>query len=323
MKLNKLSLMALMAMAAASCTTEPSATKCPVEEHIANLPTAPEGYRWVANQEFCDEFNGDDLDETMWHRKSPHWTNGRPPATFKAEAVSVKDGYLRLTNYVLDSPEGNDGKPGDKYLYAGGAVASKSEAAWYGYYETSMKASQTTMSSTFWLKVHPAPTIEVDENGESHKITTYQEIDIMETVGVISPEMAAKGPGLAKWNRLMNSNVWYGHRIDDAAPKPGSAGKRVDIVNTETEPSADAFHRYGCWWVDANTVKLYYDGKYMYTIKASTEFTETPLEHPMFMHLVSETYDWAPGVNAEQLADKEKATTLYDWVRSYKLEKIE
>lgn len=292
-----------------------------VIEHIANLPEAPEGYKWVPNVEFCDEFDGDALNEKLWYDKSPHWTNGRPPATFKADAVSVKDGYLRITNYVLDQPEGNDGQPGDRYKYAGGAVASKSSRGGYGYYETYMKASLTSMSSTFWLKVHPTPTMVANESGDSNLITTYQEIDIIETMGIIAEETTAQKPGLASWNARMNSNVWYGHRIDDAPVKPGSQGKRVNIECEKTDPSAEAFHRYGCWWVDANHVKLYYDGKYMFTIEASTEFSDTPLEHPVFMHLVTETYDWAPGVSPEQLADKEKATTLYDWVRSYKLVK--
>ena len=47
------------------------------------------------------------------------------------------------------------GKPGDKYRLAGGAVASVKNQAHYGYYETRMKASLTTMSSTFWLSNRP------------------------------------------------------------------------------------------------------------------------------------------------------------------------
>ena len=68
-----------------------------------------------------------------------YWTNGRPPATFKAENVSVKKGCLRITNTVLSPTEGLDGKPGDKYSLAGGAVASVKNQAHYGYYETRMK----------------------------------------------------------------------------------------------------------------------------------------------------------------------------------------
>ena len=91
-----------------------------------------------------------------------------------------------------------------------------------------------------------------------------------------------------------------------------------------TDPSAEDFHTYGCWWVDANTVKFYYDGKYMYTIKPTTKYTDTPFDRPMFIHIVTETYDWEKQVpTAEDLKDKDKSTTYYDWVRAYKLVPIE
>ena len=31
------------------------------EEHIKNLPEAPEGYKWVVNEDYTDEFNGKTL----------------------------------------------------------------------------------------------------------------------------------------------------------------------------------------------------------------------------------------------------------------------
>ena len=78
------------------------------EEHIKNLPEAPEGYKWVVNEDYTDEFNGKRLNAAKWHAKSPYWTNGRPPATFKAENVSVKKGCLRIINTVLSPTEGLD-----------------------------------------------------------------------------------------------------------------------------------------------------------------------------------------------------------------------
>ena len=50
---------------------------------------------------YTDEFNGKRLNAAKWHAKSPYWTNGRPPATFKAENVSVKKGCLRIINTVF------------------------------------------------------------------------------------------------------------------------------------------------------------------------------------------------------------------------------
>ncbi|MDU0352971.1 hypothetical protein RS130_02645 [Paraglaciecola aquimarina] len=37
------------------------------------------------------------------------------------------------------------------YSIAGGAVISKTENAYFGYYESRFKAAKTTMSTTFWL----------------------------------------------------------------------------------------------------------------------------------------------------------------------------
>ncbi len=319
MTIKTTSALLLLAGTITSCSTPQPSYEAAIQ-HIETLPEAPEGYKWVVNEEFTDEFNGTELDETLWYAKSPYWTNGRAPATFKADCVNVRDGYMAITNYTLESPEGNDGKPGDKYLYAGGAVASKSDQAFYGYYETRMKASMTTMSSTFWLNNMGTIITETAEDGTQAKVRVSQELDIIETMGVIATLEKGDKSWNRNWNKQMNSNVHYWRRSSDI-PTEDIVGKRVDVVTDVTDPSGEDFHTYGCWWVDANTVKLYYDGKYMYTIKPSTQYTDEPMTTPMFMHFVTETYDWESGTTPEMLEDKDAATTLYDWVRSYKLVK--
>ncbi len=151
----------------------------PAIAHIKTLPEPPAGFKWAVNPDFTDEFEGPKLNGEKWYDKSPYWTNGRPPATFKAYNVSVEDGCLRIKNSRLNPTEGNDGKPGTKYSLAGGAVASKSDQAWYGYYETCMKASPTPMSSTFWLKNLPKKIQYVNKSGKL--ITEYhrQELDML------------------------------------------------------------------------------------------------------------------------------------------------
>ena len=291
------------------------------EEHIKNLPEAPKGYKWVVNEDYTDEFNGRRLSASKWHAKSPYWTNGRPPATFKAENVSVKKGCLRITNTVLSPTEGLDGKPGDKYSLAGGAVASVKNQAHYGYYETRMKASLTTMSSTFWLSNRPVEK-KIIKDGKEIRTWSSQELDIIETMGVIGT-VNPDNPWNKKWNMQTNSNAHYWYQ-EQGGKRTSYTSNRSDVESYETDPSAEDFHTYGCWWVDANTVKFYYDGKYMYTIKPTTEFTDTPFDRPMFIHIVTETYDWEPKVPTEDdLKDKEKSTTYYDWVRAYKLVPIE
>jgi hypothetical protein len=93
----------------------------PAIEHIKKLPKPPAGFKWAANPDFTYEFEGAQLSAEKWYDKSPYWSNGRPPATFTAYNVSVENGCLHIKNCRLNPTEGNDGKPGAKYSYAGGA----------------------------------------------------------------------------------------------------------------------------------------------------------------------------------------------------------
>ena len=133
----------------------------------AQPPNPPKGYKWVKNENLSDEFNGEKLDGTKWYNRSPYWVNGRPPATFRARTVSVKDGCLQIKNDLLreDDP---------KYHIAGGAVASVAKDAHYGYYESRLKASGISMSTTFWLKNKPEGDCPFEQ----------QELDIAELVGM-------------------------------------------------------------------------------------------------------------------------------------------
>ncbi|MFC7337287.1 family 16 glycosylhydrolase [Haloferula chungangensis] len=279
-------------------------------EHIANLPKPPEGFRWAVNPDFSDEFSGPQLDSNKWHDKSPYWTNGRPPATFKAENVSVENGLLRIRNTKLDPTEGNDGKPGDRYSYAGGAVASKNDQAHFGYYETRMKASLSTMSSTFWLKNLPKEIRYIGENGELVREHHRQELDIIESVGAPTR--------FKDWDKQFNANTHYSINVRGSGSPPNASVGTPKGGAGKIAPSAEDFHTYGLWWIDATTMKFYYDGKFLFTINPSTAYNPQPFSRPMYMHLVTETYDWEPGLPTDDdLADPGKNSTYYDWVRSY------
>ncbi|MDC0584741.1 family 16 glycosylhydrolase [Bacteroidales bacterium] len=258
------------------------------------LPPAPEGFEWVKNDKFSDEFNGTELDTTKWHKRSPFWKHGRPPATFRDYAVSVKDGNMQIKNSVLEEDD-------PKYNIAGGAVASKAMDAHYGYYESRMKASSISMSSTFWLKNLP------EKDGCTRN---RQELDIVEVVG-------KKKTG-HDFNNILHSNTHYQHFDCDGKKESKSAGGNCPI-----DPAAsEAYHTYGCWWKDANTLLFYLDGEYVFTINPSTEFNDKPFSRPMYMHLVTETYNWETPPTPEELADDNNNTTYYDWVRSYTLQPI-
>ncbi|GHB63609.1 family 16 glycosylhydrolase [Persicitalea jodogahamensis] len=255
-------------------------------------PAPPKGYKWIKNEAFSDEFEGTSLDSTKWYARSPYWKDGRPPATFRAENVAVKEGSLQIKDVVLDPPEG-------VYHLAGGAVASKSSGALYGYYEARMKASGVSMSSTFWLKT-PA-----------HKVgceTVQQELDIVEAIG------GAKKYAAFKYKMKSNAHIF---RTD-------CDGNKLPVLSTPGETdlvaAADSmYHTFGCWWKDANTLDFYYNGEYRFTIHPDTTISKTPFDVPMYMHLVTETYNWEVPPTPEELADTNKNVTYYDWIRSYEL----
>ncbi|MDH7444456.1 carbohydrate-binding protein [Aquimarina sp. 2201CG14-23] len=252
-------------------------------------PTPPQGKKWERVEALSDEFNGNALDFSKWDDQSPEW-RGRVPGIFKENTIKVKEGNLQITNYKLPSPEG-------AYTHAGGLVRSlKSQT--YGYYECKMKASRTFMSSTFWL-------FNKRNEGSGCDVRTT-ELDITETVGVNSNG--------ANWVnntiRNMNSNTHSRGTTCNSTPV-GQKGNKAPLG----EESWKNYHTYGAWWKSKSEVLFYLDGKFVGQIKPPADFNL-----PMYLRLVTETYDWNPvppdgGMNGSA----DSRTTYYDWVRSYRL----
>ncbi|MDF7825171.1 family 16 glycosylhydrolase [Pontiellaceae bacterium B12227] len=256
----------------------------------ADPPPAPKGFNWQVNPDYTDEFNGNQLDGDKWHDHHPRW-RGRPPARFMKENVSVGGGNLRLTNGTLDEPIKERGQ---EFTLGGAAVVSKKIEAFYGYYECRLKASNISMSSTFWMsnRGHHYPGIG----------NISQELDILETVGGSKRNV--------KFASYMNSNthVWHGGdstHIGNKAKLPGESHEDYNI--------------YGCWWEDANTVHFYLNNKHVGTVEVDTSLIPHPFEHPMHINMVTETYDWETPPTPEEINDTSRNTTLIDWVRSYTL----
>ncbi len=257
---------------------------------LAEPPKPPQGYKWVVNEDFSDEFNGTALDKSKWTDYNPTWV-GRVPAMFVREAVSVTNGYMQIRNRMLP-------KPHDDYTIGSGAVCSKSDQAHYGYYECRMKASSISMSSTFWM---------ITKSQKLGDAAVTQELDIIETIG---------GPKEHPNFRLsMNSNTHYFYTPEGGEKLDEAVGEHAPMSSASDED----FHTYAAWWVDANTIRFYCDDKFMFKLKPSTKYSRTPFDQPMRMNLLTETYDWEIPPTAHELADNEKNTTYYDWVRSYKL----
>jgi beta-glucanase (GH16 family) len=257
---------------------------------------APAGYRWVLNDPYSDEFNGTELDRSKWHDHYPGW-EGRVPGLFTPAAVSVKDGFLQIKCTILDPPRGAS----NEWWIACGAIQSRAQEARYGYYETRMKASSLRTSSTFWL-MNPS------DSSPDGKRT---ELDIQECIG-----NAARWPGFGYQFRN-NTHVTIPSGKGGEEPLVIKEGASTDIGEGVDED----FHRYGCWWVDAGTMKFYLDGRLVQTIEPPTDLDETPFDQPMFLNLVCEIYEWEVLPEKEGLLDDSRNTTYYDYVRSYTLVK--
>lgn len=259
---------------------------------LADPPPAPKGYKWVVNEDFTDEFQGDSLDTEKWHDHHPRW-RGRPPAKFMPENVSVKDGMLHLTNGTLDEPIEVRGQ---KFTLGGAAVVSRKTEAYFGYYECRLKASNISMSSTFWMS-----------NPGQHypgigKVS--QELDILETVGGSKRN--------DKFARYMNSNTHVWHQ---GTSKGRAHGNKAQLPTKSDED----FYIYGCWWEDATKCHFYLNDKHVGTVEFDTTLTEEAFRHPMHINMVTETYDWEDPPTPEEINDPSRNTTYIDWVRSYVL----
>ncbi|MEM6963641.1 MAG: carbohydrate binding domain-containing protein [Bacteroidota bacterium] len=271
---------------------------------LGQIPAPQEGERWVINASFSDEFEGTELDQSKWHSQHPYWV-GRPPAIFMPDAISIQDGQLQIKNYKLaqdsiyTSPwSGNQ----STYTMAGGAVVSKSDQAHYGFYEVKMKASRIPMSSTFWMKNRW-----MGGNADAECPNNITELDIIEAVGSGAPFPA--------FETHMKSNTHYIHKECGEQEVWHSVGGDSPVG----AHVSDDFHTYGCFWKNANEIDFYIDGEKKHTILPSTATNPEPFSRPMFMNMVTETYDWVPPPSVEDLNDDDRNTTYYDWVRSYYL----
>ncbi|BAX78479.1 family 16 glycosylhydrolase [Labilibaculum antarcticum] len=266
----------------------------------ADPPIPPKGYRWVLNGTFSDEFNGNKLDSKKWHDTFNGW-EGRAPAMFVPEAISVKNGNLEIKSGVLD-------KPVKDYTIYGGAVSSKSFDAYYGYYECRAKASKIAMSTTFWMSNDKVPYADTEDTRDSYS----QELDIQECIG--------GGTVHAKFRNGMNSNTHFRY------VKPGEQKETFMSKGTGTTLNSevsDEFHTYGAWWKNDKEVVFYADNQLADSVQFRTDISSHPFDRPMKINMVTETYDWQPAPAKDDLLNDSINTAFYDWVRSYQLIKVD
>ena len=258
----------------------------------------PAGKKWVLIENLSDEFNGESLNESKWKNTDPARWMGRAPAIFKKEVAKVENGNLNLTVFKLPTPEYVNGTT---WTHAGGYIGSNNAAQVGTYFEAKMKASKTFMSSTFWVINNRS-----DGTGCDVRVT---ELDIQECIGQITTS--------ASWAqnkyREMGSNTHSRNAVCSETPE-GSKGNNIDLGGA----AYDDYHIYAAWWKSPGEILFFLDGKHIYTVYPVAEFNL-----PMYLRMVSETYDWNPvPADGGMTGSAAERTTTYDWVRAWKLEDI-
>ncbi|MEM6644120.1 MAG: HYR domain-containing protein [Bacteroidota bacterium] len=267
----------------------------PVEPTVIGGLTV-QGKKWSLVDELSDEFNDNSFDDSKWINTDPNRWIGRPPGLFMENTVSEAEGNLQLTAYLLDEPQTvND----QVFTHAGSNIYSVNDANVGVYAEARMKASQTFMSSTFWL---------INNRGAGTGCDVrVTELDIQECVG----EVTGTGSFAQGFDQSIHSNTHSRQTACTETP----VGSQGDDAPTEEKVYED-YHVYGCWWKSPNEIEVYLDGTFVYSISPPADFNL-----PMALRMVVETYNWNPPPQGGGMSgSEEQRTTYYDWVRVWELE---
>jgi len=261
-------------------------------------PKAPRGKKWRKVGLLSDEFGNNKLDSAKWLNTDPNRYLGKQPTLFVKDAVSEKNGRLRLTSRKFPKPRK---VRNTTWTHAGANIYSKHAARVGDYVETSMKAQKTFMSSSFWLI-----NIKGDGKGCDRRTT---ELDIQETIGIATSNRS----WVKNVPRQIASTTHSRSRTCKSTPV-GSRGKKATIKGGK---ASNGFHTYGAWWKGPKEIRFYLDNKYIYTINPVAKFNL-----PMYLRMSSTSYSWnQPSANRDGMKGSFSArTTFYEWVRTWRLQ---
>ncbi len=263
-------------------TTEET-TEAPTEGQSDEVPEI-EGYNLL----WHDEFNGDELDETIWTRevREPGWTNQElQEYTTSTDNVFVRDGKLVLKAIKTE-------KDGEDYYTSGKVNSQNKKDFMYGKVVVRAKVPE---GQGLWPAIWMMPQ---DEQfyGQWPKCG---EIDIMEVLG--SSVDTAYG------------TVHYG---EPHAEQQGT-------VVLENGTFADDFHEFSVEW-EPGEMRFYIDGEHYHTV--NDWFTAVngedekpypaPFNQPFFVQMNLAVGGTWPG-NPDETTDFDKAEFEIDYVRVY------
>jgi len=227
----------------------------------ANVFAQPPGQNaanWQSVPELTDEFNGA-LNTTKWQFGHPWWV-GRSPMLFgNGSNAYTQNGSLWLQTTVHNqNGQGN-------YLRGGAIFSRQGRLMKQGMYiESRYRASGLQIGTGFWLMHN-------DWQNDPQGLNRTDEIDIQEAFGG------------SQYRDLMHMNYHNFKPGNNAAQKDDRPQPNFHRLPNGQTVSGE-HHTYGLWWVNANTIRYYFDGQMVKELR--TNFTL----QPMYVSLNSETY---------------------------------
>lgn len=254
---------------------------------ISNLaqPKTPNGMKWKKVEALSDEF--DSWDKTKWTK--PLWNYGEP-VKMVAQNSGVKNGKLWIKGTLGDD---------EKRWFESCRVMSKAKIKFPMYTECSMRTSDMSAFSTYWLN-----------NGNSND---RDEIDIC--------EHNTKPSWLNEEDRPYTMYAQY-FIVKDGDTERAHA-ERADTRNlSDNNPAKDKkwnqeFQTLGCYWKNEHEVIFYINGEQAGSVKSTQKFTR---EQNIIWDLWTSPHKWTGGiVDKKDLANDDINTMYVDWIHTYEL----
>lgn len=181
--------------------------------------------KWKLLKQLSDEFDSNELNETIWYPNNPKW-KGRKPTYFHGSNVSLENGELvmRINQHKKEAlPEG--------FTHTSGFIKSKNKFL-YGYFEAEAKLMDAPWVSGFWMT----------NVGKDW----WTEIDICENA-----------PGLAYNRNDLNSNIHVFRAPEDKGNVKEHFARAKKYYFPE-ELQKD-YHVWGLEWSETY-IRFYIDG---------------------------------------------------------------
>lgn len=251
-------------------------------------PEPPQGMKWKTVDALSDEF--DSWNSSKWTKSL--WNYG-VPVQMKAENSGVTNGNLWI-KATLDE--------GEDRWFETSRVMSKTQIKFPMYTECSMKTSDISAFSTFWMN-----------NGNSEN---RDEIDICEHNSNPSFKDQVNRPfTMYSQYFIVKNGVTERHHgnFDNRNLSKGNPAKGLKW-NEE-------FQTLGCWWKDENNIQFYINGEKAGSVRSSQPFT---LKLNLIWDLWTSVDTWTGGIADKNDLQNDEINTMYiDWIHTYTLEKDE